>query len=90
MVDERETPVPDIMAKGLVALTHGTTGASPLEEFNDQFERLCERQKLVPVSKQSQAIAASLVQALATVEPSTQPHNTATTKSPITETPSTC
>lgn len=50
MVDMKDGPVPDIQAIGMAALTHGTSSASPLQEFNSEFKDMQARHNLVPVS----------------------------------------
>ncbi|KAF8968229.1 hypothetical protein BDZ97DRAFT_1916079 [Flammula alnicola] len=49
VVDPKDRPVPDVISVGLAQLTHGNA-TNPINEFNQQFERLRERRKLTPIS----------------------------------------
>ncbi|KAF8959752.1 hypothetical protein BDZ97DRAFT_2042356 [Flammula alnicola] len=49
IVDPKDRPVPDVISVGLAQLTHGNA-TNPINEFNQQFERLRERRKLTPIS----------------------------------------
>ncbi|EDR00314.1 uncharacterized protein LACBIDRAFT_314453 [Laccaria bicolor S238N-H82] len=49
VLDANDTPVPNVISTGLVALAHGNA-TNPLAEFNAQYDSLCERRKLVPIS----------------------------------------
>ncbi|KAJ7036838.1 hypothetical protein C8F04DRAFT_1181176 [Mycena alexandri] len=49
VLDDDEKPVPDILAVGMAALTHGAS-TTPLADFNRQFESLRERRRLTPIA----------------------------------------
>ncbi|KJA19732.1 hypothetical protein HYPSUDRAFT_217473 [Hypholoma sublateritium FD-334 SS-4] len=49
VVHSKDGPVPDILSAGVSALAHGTSG-NPIADFNEQYNRLRERRRLVPVS----------------------------------------
>ncbi|KAJ6557141.1 hypothetical protein B0H10DRAFT_2121103 [Mycena sp. CBHHK59/15] len=49
VLDDDEKPVPDILAAGMAALTHGAS-TTPLADFNRQFETLRERRRLTPIA----------------------------------------
>ncbi|KAJ6626313.1 hypothetical protein B0H10DRAFT_2211201 [Mycena sp. CBHHK59/15] len=49
VLDDDEQPVPDILSVGMAALTHGAS-ITPLAEFNQQFEILRARRRLMPVA----------------------------------------
>ncbi|KAJ7043255.1 hypothetical protein C8F04DRAFT_944756 [Mycena alexandri] len=49
VLDDDEKPVPDILAVGMAALTHGAS-TTPLTDFNRQFETLRERRRLTPIA----------------------------------------
>ncbi|KAF7372061.1 hypothetical protein MVEN_00064400 [Mycena venus] len=49
VLDDDKKPVPDVLAVGMAALTHGSS-ITPLAEFNQQFEILRQRRQLTPVS----------------------------------------
>jgi len=48
-VDHRDNAVPDVISVGLAQLSQGKA-LNPINEFNQQFERLRERRKLTPIS----------------------------------------
>ena len=49
VVHPKDAPVADILSTGMAALAHGSSG-NPIAEFNEQFNRLRERRRLIPVS----------------------------------------
>jgi len=48
VVDTQDRAVQDVISVGLAQLSHGNA-TNPIGEFNEQFERLRDRRKLVPV-----------------------------------------
>lgn len=46
--DFDENAAPDIITVGMASVSHGSP--SPLEEFNDQYDRLRQRRELIPVA----------------------------------------
>ncbi|KAJ7753253.1 hypothetical protein B0H16DRAFT_1723284 [Mycena metata] len=49
VLDDDESPAPDVVSVGMAALTHGTS-TTPLADFNQQFDVLRERRRLTPVA----------------------------------------
>ncbi|KAJ7016173.1 hypothetical protein C8F04DRAFT_1282418 [Mycena alexandri] len=49
VLDDDESPAPDVVSVGMAALTHGTS-TTPLADFNQQFDILRERRRLTPVA----------------------------------------
>ena len=47
-VDTQDRAVQDVISVELAQLSHGNA-TNPIGEFNEQFERLCDRRKLVAV-----------------------------------------
>lgn len=50
VVHSKDAPVPDILSTGMSALAHGTSG-NPIADFNEQYNRLCQRRRLTPISE---------------------------------------
>ncbi|KAJ6623265.1 hypothetical protein B0H10DRAFT_1943992 [Mycena sp. CBHHK59/15] len=49
VLDDDEMPALDVLSTGAAALTHGAM-TNPIEEFNDQFDQLRRRRRLIPVA----------------------------------------
>ena len=48
VVNTKDHAVPDVISIRLAQLSHGNA-TNPVRKFNEQFEHLCDCQKLVPV-----------------------------------------
>ncbi len=69
VVHSKDAPVADILSTGMAALAHGSSG-NPIAEFNEQFNRLRERRRLIPVSNSLHTTTPT--QCTASTVPSTQ------------------
>ncbi|KDR77663.1 hypothetical protein GALMADRAFT_209941 [Galerina marginata CBS 339.88] len=49
VVDSQDQATPDVIGVGLAQVSHGNS-TNPIEEFNEEFDRLRERRKLTPIS----------------------------------------
>jgi hypothetical protein len=74
VLDADDKPVPDVLSVGMAALTHGGS-TTPLSDFNEQFDILCERRHLRPVSDLLDLINAPGADIHAASLPTTLPAN---------------